>query len=360
MKKSETVGDTKLRKFSDEITELLLDSYHIEDFVEGKIRELKVANKKGEFEDLVINDKIIFATEGYRGKGFDSPVEKEDIELIVPRSQKAKAEQKARTKEKAEVFTPSWVCNLQNNLLDNALDYLDTPFNTTESKNWTPSVKIKFKTSQDWKRYVLGRRLEITCGEGPYLFSPYDTVSGKPIPVRDKKNRFARIGVLDRKFRVISENLDKEDKEGWINWALAACASTFGYEWQGDNLYLARANMVDTFADYYLDRFSEYPSEELLKEVAEIASWNLWQMDGLKQVVPASCEAGCRSCKGKTKYDHNGKLSVFRTIGRGGVNIHTMNSILKKTREAISTKRDVQTLEFNNAVMGSDDEWLQS
>ena len=40
--------------------------------------------------------------------------------LIRPRIYKSKEEQKVRSKENAEVFTPSWICNKQNNLIDNA------------------------------------------------------------------------------------------------------------------------------------------------------------------------------------------------------------------------------------------------
>ncbi len=38
--------------------------------------------------------------------------------LIKPRVLRSKDEKSQRTKEKAEVFTPSWVCNKQNNLID--------------------------------------------------------------------------------------------------------------------------------------------------------------------------------------------------------------------------------------------------
>ena len=44
--------------------------------------------------------------------------------------------------------------------------------------------------------------MEITCGEAPYLVSRYDVVKGEIIPVED------RIGILDRKLRVINENID--------------------------------------------------------------------------------------------------------------------------------------------------------
>jgi hypothetical protein len=40
--------------------------------------------------------------------------------IIMPRVHKDKILQINRSKEMAEVFTPSWICNAQNNLIDNA------------------------------------------------------------------------------------------------------------------------------------------------------------------------------------------------------------------------------------------------
>ena len=45
--------------------------------------------------------------------------------------------------------------------------------------------------------------MEVSCGEAPYITSRYDTVSGDYIEVPD------RIGLLDRKLRVISEVYSK-------------------------------------------------------------------------------------------------------------------------------------------------------
>ena len=53
---------------------------------------------------------------------------------------------------------------------------------------------------------VVAFRLEISCGEAPYLVSRYDTVTGETIPISQ------RIGLLDRKLRVISENTDTEEQ----------------------------------------------------------------------------------------------------------------------------------------------------
>lgn len=48
-----------------------------------------------------------------------NPEEKDNYqEIIRPRAVKSKEEQTQRAKDKAEVFTPAWICNAQNNLID--------------------------------------------------------------------------------------------------------------------------------------------------------------------------------------------------------------------------------------------------
>ena len=41
-------------------------------------------------------------------------------DVIMPRVQKDQIFKQFRVKNMAEVFTPSWICNAQNNLIDNA------------------------------------------------------------------------------------------------------------------------------------------------------------------------------------------------------------------------------------------------
>jgi len=126
--------------------------------------------------------------------------------------------------------------------------------------------------------------LEITCGEAPFLASRYDAVTGVAIPIKE------RIGILDRKLRIVGENVD--DETAWIKAAKIAMMSSYGYEWQGDSLLLARENMLWTIMDYYQEKFGKQMPTELLPDFAYIISWNLWQMDGLKFVLPDSCKNG--------------------------------------------------------------------
>jgi hypothetical protein len=41
-----------------------------------------------------------------------------------------------------------------------------------------------------------------------------------------------------------------------------------------------------TFVDYLDFKWHREPTEKELKSIANIISWNLWQMDGLKGTVP--------------------------------------------------------------------------
>lgn len=236
---------------------------------------------------------IIWATDNYSHKGIG--FQKHDtIEMsaitgfngntVKPRITKSKKEQAERIRQKAEVFTPTWICNKQNNLVDNAWFGMDAVFNTEEEKEWSDTQgKIPFPTpsGKTWTDYVENTCLEITCGEAPYLVSRYDVVTGEYIELSH------RIGLLDRKLRVVAENTGTDSD--WLKWARIAFQNIYGFDWQGDNVLLARENLLLTYIDYYKARFSIEPSVDLLLDIAEIISWNIWQMDGLKYVIPESC-----------------------------------------------------------------------
>jgi hypothetical protein len=243
--------------------------------------------------DNTTHKNILWATDNYAHLGagyqFNDSIQIEAItgkngNIIVPRSLKNRQQQQRRSREMAEVFTPAWVCNLQNNLVDGAWFGRDGVFNVEDNDNHTWIVntdKITFPEGKTWMDYVGDTRLEITCGEAPYLASRYDAVTGKHIPIEQ------RIGILDRKLRVVSENC--QTPEEWLNAAKVALQNSYGYEWQGDNILLARESLLYTFIDYYKHKFQATPDLDTLKQCAEIISWNIWQMDGLKGVIPNSC-----------------------------------------------------------------------
>lgn len=238
--------------------------------------------------DRTTEQNIIWTTNAYKDNGF---TEKDQITLnafygqnpvnLQPRARKSKEEQLYRTRAKAEVFTPSWICNSMNNYADTEWFGKDNVFNTqNEDHTWTLNEdKIKFPKGKTWKDYVLDCRLEITCGEAPYLVSRYDTITSDYIlPIA------RRIGLLDRKLRIVNENT--KTQKSWIEWVIKAFQSCYGYEYQGDSLLIARINLFLTFIDYYTERWNKEPDEDVLSEIATIISWNLWQMDGFLDTVP--------------------------------------------------------------------------
>lgn len=263
------------------------------DIKENKIYDLDPIILNLLLKDNTSKKNIIWATNNYEKRGisysFDSQIYDYLItglngEVIRPRVRKSKDEQNDRIRNKAEVFTPSWICNCQNNLVDEAwFGYKDVFNKENEDNTWTTNKnKIKFINDKNWEKYVNELRLEISCGEAPYLVSRYDTVSGKTIEVGE------RIGLLDRKLRIINESVEEEEE--WYFWVIRAYKSIYGFEWQGDSLLLARENLLYTFIDNYIFKFNKKPTIEQQKEIAHIISWNLWQMDGIKFVIPNSCE----------------------------------------------------------------------
>ncbi len=218
-----------------------------------------------------------------------NPEEKDNYqEIIRPRAVKSKEEQTQRAKDKAEVFTPAWICNAQNNLIDEEwFGRKEGLFNSPDPENpqkWINNEeKIEFPEGKTWKDYVADTRLEITCGEAPYLCNRYDAVTGEY-----NENVKYRIGLLDRKLRIVSENT--KDSKDWILWAKIALRATYGFEWQGDNLLLAREALFFTFEEHYIAQFGEKKFNQnkmrMMPGAAYIISWNVWQMDGLSYGLP--------------------------------------------------------------------------
>ena len=204
--------------------------------------------------DYTTGNNILWCTNDYeqlgKGYGYHDEIRPEKVTgsngyIIKPRVLKSKELQSDRVKDMAEVFTPSWVVKMM-------VDYVDVDINT--------------------------RCLEITCGEAPFLVSRYDATTGEPIAINE------RIGILDKKLRMVS-NQQLSDEE-WLAQVRQSFQSTYGYEWQGDSLLLARENLLYTFIDHYEAHFGCKPDVTLLLEFAEIISWNLWQMDGLTYRIP--------------------------------------------------------------------------
>lgn len=269
--------------------------------------------RRGTLLDILLIDRttkknIIWATDSYEKLGKEFSVQNRIAPalvtgkyglLIQPRAAKSLIEQRQRTKDKAEVFTPLNIVDQMNK-----------------------SVENRAPNKDNWQEYVRELRLEITCGEAPFIVSRYDpTAHGTLITLSD------RVGFLDKKLKVVSKYC--QEKKEWLSWTKEAFKASYGYEWQGDNVLLARENLLYTLIDYYEDNFKQPPTLKVQEEFAEIISWNIFQMDGLKYIVPMSChfenevipyestilgeplEAGekneCEGCKCSRPNKHNGK-----------------------------------------------------
>lgn len=269
----------------------------VEGFIESFDRRYPTFILKTLLCDRTTGCNIIWADNEYEalGDGYmgDDEITVEKITgmnsgVIKPRIAKEQEKQSQRTKSRAEVFTPSWLCNQMNNDLDETWFGQRDIFNTETvadngANTWTTtdnSIEFPKSKGRGWRAYVEAPRLEITCGEAPFVCSRYDTVTGDELPVGE------RVGFLDRKLRVVTEKT-KTRKE-WVRRALDALRATYGFEYQGDNLLIARINVLETFAEHLRNRWGSDPQQDELEQAAWIVSWNFWQMNGFTDAVPTN------------------------------------------------------------------------
>lgn len=244
------------------------------DFGVSSIDEDDLLRFSPEILDILLRDRtasfyskkrknIIWANNHYQEFGEDyqatcqitANLLKEEMgNLIVPRALKSKKQQKERTKAKAEVFTPSWIIKKQNDALDE--DFL----------------------GDDLKTYIARTWLEIACGEAPYIANRYEMATGEMIAISK------RVGFLDRKLQRINQEI--HHKKQWQTLVTKAYQASYGFEWNGDSLLLARANLLFTYRDYYVDQWQSEPKYDDLKKIANIISYNIFQMDGLTKCIP--------------------------------------------------------------------------
>ena len=234
--------------------------------------------------DKTTKNNIMWATDAYARYGHDYErneeihphlITGENIDIIKTRARKEFEQQNQRTRKRAEVFTPMWICRFMIDKADEEwFGYPDVFFKGEEPVN---EIRF-FEKRHTWQKYVDSKRLEITCGEAPYLMSRYDVATGEIVPIEK------RCGILDRKLRVVGENTFDEDE--WFTWAIRALQATYGYEFQGDNLLIARINMLCTFEDYLKQRWKRTLTQKEKEKIVNIITWNIWQMDGLTYTIP--------------------------------------------------------------------------
>ena len=132
-------------------------------------------------QDKTTKKNIIWATSSYEQFGDqyadDKQITTEALTglnpiLLQPRIMKTMEQQQARTKVHAEVFTPAWICNKMNNYCDEEWFCRKDVFNILQDKEWDiTQERILFPPNKTWQQYIDSRRLEITCGEAPYIAS---------------------------------------------------------------------------------------------------------------------------------------------------------------------------------------------
>ncbi len=227
-----------------------------------KLHSLRLLDKL--LMDKTTKRRIMWATDAYTSLGprygRNDEITPEMITgfnagVIKTRARKEMEQQSSRTRQHGEVSTPLRVCEKMCGFADEL---------------WGEKAR--------WQKYVDARVLEITCGEAPFLTSRYDAETGEAIPVPN------RIGLLDRKLRAVNEHVQNEEE--WLKWAFRAFGATYGYEFQGDNLLISRVNLLMTFQEYLLDRWKRKPTIAEYNKFINVIAWNVWQMDGLKGVVP--------------------------------------------------------------------------
>lgn len=279
--------------------------------------------------DKTTGKHILWASDAYsdRGPAYEKNREitpalitGDNSDVIKIRARKSMEQQTERTRKHGEVFTPVWVCKKMNDHIDEVWFRRKTGFNKTDNNG-----HVFFPKGKTWKQYADNRRLEITCGEAPFLVSRYAPETGEVIPIPQ------RIGILDRKLRVVSENAETEEE--WFTWAIRALEATYGYEYQGDSLLIGRVNILMTFGEYLSDRWNRRPTPEEYKGIIRIITWNIWQMDGLTGLVPYAGE-------------EDEQLSLFATEPKGPSECRFYNWRQQNSFSYLSVKGENARMKF--------------
>lgn len=207
-------------------------------------------------EDKSSGRNIIWATDSYAalGQGF---LRLDEITADLPHCFLPKLERlrrqagEERTRRHGEVFTPPAICRKM-------CDY------------------ARAELPKDWRAFVGSLILEPACGHAPFLCTWESRENGLPLPRRP--------GLLDRKLRLVSEYA--ASRAEWLQLAFLAYESSYAYEFQGDNLLVARIRLLRRFEEEHLARWRELPGRAEYARLLEILAWNVWQMDGLTGTTP--------------------------------------------------------------------------
>jgi len=196
----------------------------------------------------VWDDKVTETLLWERTTGTQFPINPDEV---MPRYLKEQEEQKSRTKNQAEVFTPYEIIEKMNDMVEE--DYAERAL------------------------YIKRKVLEVTCGEAPFLTTRYDAATGVEIPVEK------RLGLLDRKLKCIPKEIGKELYSLCVSEALKA---TYGYELEYDSLFLARRNLLMTSIEHFESVWGAEPNYLDVLSWANIISYNIFRMEGVSMCLP--------------------------------------------------------------------------
>ena len=230
--------------------------------------------------DMTTGMNIRWATDTYAklGAGFapndEIPASGIACEHIKPYACREREECTKRKRLYAEVITPLRVVKRMCDIADERWYNREHGFDVLPATGEESAAEHR-----NWTQYVDLRRMEIACGEAPFLATRYASETGEVIPVEE------RVGLLDRKLLVVSAHA--ANVEEWKTWAMRAVRATYGYELQGDNLLIARINILCTVTEHLFHRWGTEPEKVWLETLCDVISRNLWQMDGLRACPPA-------------------------------------------------------------------------
>lgn len=193
-------------------------------------------------------------------------------------------------------------------------------------KDGAPTTEVRFfEQRHTWQHYVDSRRLEITCGEAPYLVTRYDVETGEAIPLE------ARVRIRRTELRRLCGDDLTEDESGWpcvrvkrgkgskyqlqriLPEDVALVRSYFDvsdqriFREEDFSLHMdyhhLRANQAKRAYNYYYDLLQQDPAyrRQLIGELR--ARWNRYNRtaDGRQKLFPFHNTVGLYLLRGRNK-----------------------------------------------------------
>ena len=198
-----------------------------------------------------------------------------EIQDLTPGYERSKEALAKDNKTRAAVYTPAYVVRRMTLMLAGQTGWLTPLFKDSDFEVFMSTFSTAIRTTF----------IEPCCGEAPFICMRYDAVTGEPIPILERE------GILDQKFcdGVYQHPIFPMLYAGFYEDAKLAVKSVYGFENDIPSLIIARMNVLLTFIEwthYYFGHSRDFkkhpvPTNDEIKEIAEIICWNFWQMDFL-------------------------------------------------------------------------------